>query len=210
MTDQDIINVVDPIAAKYGVPTLIWETVAEVESGLNPRAVGDHGTSFGLFQLHRGGQLGNLTPEQAYDPATNAEQAMPAIAKAWKNLAKGADGPSVTPGGSAPGSYNWWYKFAVLSGHPGADSGGANSATQVEARKLQQESNVLQVHPLPPSQAGTNTNQPGRQPYDTSSILDGWLQNTIVAPLQSGAVKVALFCLALVLLIAGLYAISRK
>jgi cell wall-associated NlpC family hydrolase len=49
-------------------------TTALIESGGNPRAVGDSGSSFGLFQLHKGGRLtaAGLTPEQAYDPYTNA------------------------------------------------------------------------------------------------------------------------------------------
>lgn len=49
---------------------------AQVESGLSPTAVGDQGTSFGLFQLHRGGELGNLTPTQAFNPSTNATVAL--------------------------------------------------------------------------------------------------------------------------------------
>lgn len=42
-----------------------------VESGGRARAVGDGGTSFGAWQLHRGGRLtsSGLTPEQAQDPS---------------------------------------------------------------------------------------------------------------------------------------------
>jgi hypothetical protein len=46
------------------------------ESGLNPFAVGDHGTSFGLFQLHKGGELGKMSPQQAFDPITNMRTAL--------------------------------------------------------------------------------------------------------------------------------------
>ena len=44
-------------AAKYGIDPLAAIAVAQVESQLNPRAVGDNGTSFGPFQLHQGGAL---------------------------------------------------------------------------------------------------------------------------------------------------------
>jgi len=50
--------------------------IAEVESGLDPNAEGDYvngnPTSFGLYQLHIGGLLGGLSPQQAKDPYTNA------------------------------------------------------------------------------------------------------------------------------------------
>lgn len=53
---------------------------ATVESNLNPNDQGDYvngiPTSFGLFQLHRGGELGTLTPTQAFDPYTNASVAL--------------------------------------------------------------------------------------------------------------------------------------
>lgn len=63
-------------AAEYGVPGNLALAVAQQESGLNPTAVGDGGTSFGLYQLHQGGELGNLTPAQAFDPTTNADVAL--------------------------------------------------------------------------------------------------------------------------------------
>lgn len=63
------------------------------ESGLDPTAVGDSGSSFGLFQLHRGGELGSLTPTQAFDPATNASVALgefASVAKSSPGLSPGA------------------------------------------------------------------------------------------------------------------------
>lgn len=220
MSDGDIVNVVDPIAARYGVPTFVWETVAEVESSFNPRAThheADGSVSYGLFQLNTRGQLGTLSPGDAMDPAKNAEAAMPAIAKAWKSLSKGVGGPNLVNGTQDPGNYAWWYRFAILSGHPGADSGGANSATQNEAHLLQNEAVQLSAHPLPKSTSG-NTNQPTRQPPDTSqiadpfgigAILNSWLQG-LIAPFQSGAIKVGIFLLALVVIAAGLWAISQN
>jgi hypothetical protein len=56
------------------------------ESGFSPTAVGDQGTSFGEFQLHQGGELGSLTPQQAFNPATNAATAIPIIADRLQTL----------------------------------------------------------------------------------------------------------------------------
>lgn len=71
-------------AQQFGVDqttlTNISLATAQQESGLNPNAVGDNGTSFGLFQLHQGGELGSLTPQQAEDPLTNAMTAIQQIA----------------------------------------------------------------------------------------------------------------------------------
>ena len=102
---------VNPVAQKYGVPTWLWEDIASVESGFNPKAVGDNGTSFGLFQLHIGGQLPaqyNNNPQPVFDPTLNANIAMPAIASAWSSL-----------GSSFSNTLQWWEQFAAASGHPG-------------------------------------------------------------------------------------------
>jgi cell wall-associated NlpC family hydrolase len=64
-------------AKKYGIKD--WRALAAVshaESGLNPGAIGDGGSSFGLFQLHQGGALGNMPTSQArqyLDAYKNAE-----------------------------------------------------------------------------------------------------------------------------------------
>jgi hypothetical protein len=84
------------VAIKKGVDPYLAIADATHESGLNPQSRGDYGrfdgngnfvpmragaaggryTSFGLFQLHEGGELGNLSQQQAFDPATNAERAL--------------------------------------------------------------------------------------------------------------------------------------
>ncbi len=79
-------QIISEEAEKYNLPEWIPLTIAEHESRLNPRAVGDHGTSFGLFQLHRGGGIApeNVTDEQLKDPRINAQIAMPHLAKGYK------------------------------------------------------------------------------------------------------------------------------
>lgn len=71
------------IARDHGADPLTAVAVMLVESGGDERVVGDNGTSFGLFQLHRGGMLtaAGLTKEQAFDPATNARVAVASLAR---------------------------------------------------------------------------------------------------------------------------------
>ena len=68
------------VARLNRVDTLTCEACAFHESIFNWLAVGDNDTSFGLYQLHEGGELGNLTKEQAMNPLTNCERAIPVIA----------------------------------------------------------------------------------------------------------------------------------
>lgn len=71
-------------AEANGVDPRLALATAQNESGLNPTAVGDGGTSFGLYQLHQGGELGNLTPAQAYVPTTNAAVALSVLGQVVK------------------------------------------------------------------------------------------------------------------------------
>lgn len=49
-------QIIAALAHRYGVDPRAAEAIASVEGGFNG-AVGDHGTSFGPFQLHQGGAL---------------------------------------------------------------------------------------------------------------------------------------------------------
>jgi hypothetical protein len=126
----NILGAVNSVAIQYGVPTGIWEAVAYTESAYDPKAVGDNGTSFGLFQLHKGGQADaalsqGYTTQQLLDPNVNAKFAMPAMGQAWSRLSASFNA----------NSSSWWQQFASLSGHPG---GSTNSAiTDQEAAQLQ-------------------------------------------------------------------------
>lgn len=123
---QQVYNAVHPIAAQSGVPDPIWETVAYMESGYNPNAVGDAGTSYGLFQLHEGGQL-RTSPASVMGSSgvpQNALEAMPDIGIAWQNLKSSFN----------PNSIDWWTNFASQSGHPGGGVG--NVSTQQAAQAM--------------------------------------------------------------------------
>lgn len=70
------IHAIVGVSTKYGVDPILALATAMHESRLNPHAVGDNGSSFGVFQLHRGGELGALTPGQAFNAKTNASVAL--------------------------------------------------------------------------------------------------------------------------------------
>lgn len=94
--------VIADVAQHKGIDPTAALAFAIQESGLDPRSKGDFGwfdkagkfhpgkgpgahyTSFGAYQLHETGELGNLTPEQAYNPRTNAEVALAEYARVAK------------------------------------------------------------------------------------------------------------------------------
>lgn len=87
-----VANVAEHIAKDTGIKdskqfTRLAVAMMLVESKGDNRAVGDHGTSFGLFQLHKGGMLttAGLSKEQAMNPETNAKVALSNLAKVVKD-----------------------------------------------------------------------------------------------------------------------------
>jgi len=93
---QQIEGILDTMSVEFNIDhCLIW-AIAWHESRWNPQAVGDNGTSFGLFQLHMGGELGNLTPEEVMaEPALNAFIAVSRLAAAIQA------NPGISPGWAA-------------------------------------------------------------------------------------------------------------
>src|SRR5215472_10111421 len=65
--DQATVSAIIQAARDTGVDPALALAIAQKESGLNPNAIGDGGTSFGLFQLHIGGQLtsAGISPDEA-------------------------------------------------------------------------------------------------------------------------------------------------
>ena len=61
-------------AAQRGIDPNIAVQVFRAESGLNPNAVGDQGTSFGVAQLHYGGGLGDIFGPRGRDPTAWRDQ----------------------------------------------------------------------------------------------------------------------------------------
>jgi soluble lytic murein transglycosylase-like protein len=77
------------------VDPVLAVSMAILESALNPNAIGDSGTSFGLYQLHEGGELGNMTAEEAFNPVTNTRVALKVLHIATLN------NPGQSPGNIA-------------------------------------------------------------------------------------------------------------
>lgn len=74
-------RIVAQVAQQDGIDPATAIATMLAESGGQNTAIGDGGTSFGLFQLHEGGELGNLSEAQAFDPATNAQVALAQFAQ---------------------------------------------------------------------------------------------------------------------------------
>lgn len=110
-TPTTVAGVIEQVANQLGVDPIAAEADAYHESGLNPKSVGDGGTSFGLYQLHEGGELDNLPGNrqqqiaEAYDPATNAHQALSEVASvraaeptaSWGQVFADAERPANKP-----------------------------------------------------------------------------------------------------------------
>lgn len=74
-------QIVAQVAKEKGIDPVTAVATMLVESGGSNQATGDNGSSFGLFQLHRGGELGNMSEADARDPRKNAETALSVFAQ---------------------------------------------------------------------------------------------------------------------------------
>lgn len=95
-------EVVANVARQYGIPPRVAWAIGRVESGNNPYRVGDNGTSFGYFQLHEGGELGNHSEQWAFNVRNNAETSLSRVAAvrkqhpdwSWGRVAAAAQRPA--------------------------------------------------------------------------------------------------------------------
>jgi murein DD-endopeptidase MepM/ murein hydrolase activator NlpD len=82
--NETIRQLITRIAQEEGVDPLLALAIAQHESGLNPRAVGDGGHSIGLFQLHDAGEGAGMSVQERQDPEANARIAIHTIAQVQK------------------------------------------------------------------------------------------------------------------------------
>jgi hypothetical protein len=64
-----------------GIPEYIWWPIVKQESGGNTTAVGDQGTSYGLFQIHYTSPVSPMKKQQLFNPLYNAQTAV----NLWKH-----------------------------------------------------------------------------------------------------------------------------
>jgi hypothetical protein len=193
-TTPQIVTIITGVANSVGVNPATAVATAQVESGLNPTDVGDNGTSFGLYQLHQGGELGNLTEAQAFSPQTNAQVALSHMA------AVQAQDPNLSPGALAaaaqrpanPASYaeavNAQYALDTGQWNPSTTSTTTTPTTAAPASSA----------PSATSAAASITSPPGLNPLGWGGWLDSHVADFI------------LIMIGVALLIVGLVVLFRQ
>lgn len=112
MSDPVLFDRVKSIMDQWGLPTSVWYPIALAESNFDPNAMGDNGSSVGLFQLNTaGGQGAGYARDALLDPVLNAEIAARSMAAAFQTVKD-----TVPP-------YLWASETARRSGHPGGSIG---------------------------------------------------------------------------------------
>lgn len=96
-----VVNAITSVARQLGVDVNLALATAYQESGFNPTAVGDNGSSFGIYQLHRGGELGTLTQTQANDPTRNAQVSL-SVVRSVANKSPGASPGTIAAAAQRP------------------------------------------------------------------------------------------------------------
>ena len=109
MANQSIQDIIAEVAREKGVPVTLALAIAQVESGLNPDAIGDGGHSVGLFQLNDRGEGAGMSVADREDPRRNAEIALTQVANvlksnpnmSWGDIAAAAQRPKDRAGYAA-------------------------------------------------------------------------------------------------------------
>ena len=95
MANQSIQDIIAEVAREKGVPVTLALAIAQVESGLNPDAIGDGGHSVGLFQLNDRGEGAGMSVADREDPRRNAEIALTQVANVLKANPGIGQGPGI-------------------------------------------------------------------------------------------------------------------
>ena len=145
----DLLRAAVKYGHQYGVPPDLLVATALQESGGNLNAVGDHGTSFGPYQMHQGGRLTSYhySPQQAQ----NADLATKATAEDFSHY--------------KTGNLGTWAARAQRPANAGAYAQHVNGLLDT-ARKLlggtAQQSSVLSGGAADLSSLGTNSGTPSQ------------------------------------------------
>lgn len=130
-------EIITQVANRLGVPADLAIAIAQVESGLNPRAIGDGGHSVGLFQLHDQGEGAGMSVQERMDPVRNAEVALSQVARVLR------EHPDWSPGDVAAAAQRpadrRAYAQAVNRVLAGGSGGGAVATDSTDTVHLSEE-----------------------------------------------------------------------
>lgn len=128
------------LAANRGYSRSIQDAlvgIAHHESSLNPRSMGDGGTSYGLFQLHTGGALGNMSASEAQrylDPRLNTNFTLDHLRGIVNNrMSTGQAVDAISRRFERPANPSGEIADALAFLHHGGGSGPAVSSTGIGA-----------------------------------------------------------------------------
>lgn len=142
-------------AAENGVPLMLALAIAQVESGLNPNAIGDNGHSVGLYQLNDQGEGAGMSVAQRQDPLTNARVALARVGAVYR----------ANPGLD-------WGQIAAAAQRPANQQA---YAARVDAAVAQYGSALGQLHDIATlggqATLGPTAPNPGPFPLDLPSAL---------------------------------------
>ena len=178
-SQQQIYSIIESTANQEGVsPTLALAT-AQQESNFNANAVGDNGSSFGLYQLHQVGLLGSLTPTQAFNPVTNATVALANMAGVQKAY------PWVTDPG----------QIAALAQKPAKPAGYAAAVDKNYANI--QSKGLPSANAQTPLSFSTSAAGSGFNPLNPFSYgnIWGYVERGLVMLLGSGIILIGIYML---------------
>lgn len=151
-TEGQVVSDIQSVASSMGVDPSLALATAYQESGLNPYSVGDSGTSFGLYQLHEGGELGSMSPAMAFDPTTNAQTALSEVAQVAQQepgaspgqIAADAQRPADKAGYA--NAVNSLYASIAANGTAGIPGYDPNASFAPGAQQAQLTASVFGVH----------------------------------------------------------------
>lgn len=150
-------SIIVAVAKHYGIDPYLALAAAKQESGWRYNAVGDNGSSFGIYQLHRGGELGSLSPTQAFDPHTNAMVALKRFAEVKKAH------PNWSPG-----------QIAAAAQRPANQAAYARSVdaiyAQLKGTKIPNPPAATGPATVTPPGSGSASHAPGATPSATPEI----------------------------------------
>jgi hypothetical protein len=173
---------------------------SRLESGWNPTAVGDQGTSFGPFQMHQGGALGNLTPAQAENPPTAVSAMLAAYQSAVSQISDAlwSSNPELAA-----------EQAAVLAEKPAQSYYAAQGKGNVDAAWAATQQALMGIASAPGGPS-TNATLTGLNPLSPSSWIQNIMQGLGIPTIGEMLKRFGLILLGGALVLIGVYMLVGK